>query len=261
MMSVSGERGEFILPIAVVTGTHSSGKTTVIDDYAKEGTRVTHPDLDLPFGLREVAQNIGQISVPVVVVPEAARTYCTLTRNPGAMREASIYPQLDVERLGESMINYATEVALLLATPIGSKKVAALLLDRSPLDALAYSEFSAPHQSHATVRIHEWLAASHLIYGNPSDHTVHNLRPQLEADAKQLDMVFMTDETAIELEDDGYRDTAESFRSRIAKSIHTLYGNIVGENNITMLRGDRQTRTASLEQGIQQMLEIALQKK
>lgn len=135
---------EIMLPIAVVTGTHSSGKTTVINDYARSATAVFHSELELPYGIRMVEQAVGELTVPVFIVPEAARTYCNLTRNPGALTRPSIYPQIDTKLVGEGMLNYAAEIARERAVQVGDEKIAALLLDRSPLDTLSYAKLIDP---------------------------------------------------------------------------------------------------------------------
>ena len=74
-MELLPEYGDMVLPIAVVTGTHSSGKTTVIDDYARFGEIVKYPDLDFPYKVRRIWQKAGNYEVPIFVVPEAARCH------------------------------------------------------------------------------------------------------------------------------------------------------------------------------------------
>lgn len=251
MMLLGSEWSGYRIPVAVVTGTHSSGKTTVIDEYARHSVPV---QADPDFGLRVVKQTVGDTILSVVVVPEAARQYCSLTKNPRAMLAPSIYPQLDVERLGESMINYATMVACKQAQTIAGYHVAALLLDRSPLDALSYGALIAPHQSHRAVTLRDWLRNSATMFGSPSESAVIDIQTRLEQDAKQIDRVFFTNEAEVTFETDGQRIEAADFRTAIAHDLRKRYEVVVGKNAITDLNGNEETRVTLLRQEVVNML-------
>lgn len=261
MIELLEHHGEMLMPAAVVTGTHSSGKTTVTDDFAR-GSFVPYPDIDIAvgFGIRQTVQVLdGGAECPVIVVPEAARRYCSITNNPAAMLKPSIFPQLDVERIGEDMINVGIELASRAAVEINGQRIAALLFDRSPLDAHIYSELIDPMHTHDEVNIAAYLQASALLYvGVVDKELVVNYRQQLEKDARQIDRVFFTDETEVLFENDGQRVEDLQFRQEVANKLRQRYAEVLGPDAIHMLTGNRIAREQSLRLGVKQMIQQAL---
>lgn len=241
------------LPIVIVDGTHSSGKTTVIRDYIDSHQIITDPELD--FGPTKdrtypnvcVAEEIGGLVVPVVISAESATIYAGM--HPSRNVLTSGYNRIDQGAITiRALIDiYRSRVmASFMARklqPDNPKPIGIALADRGPLSGIIYGRTSLPEQDHFNFR------ANQIFDLASSEHRI-DLQVAISEFCRQNITALLTDYEEIPFEAGQLRKSDMSFRSQVAAGVESIYHQAFDTSHIYKLRGSRVERHDQLKQRI-----------
>jgi hypothetical protein len=215
------------LEMAVV-GTHSSGKTSVIE-YFNDQRLESDCDITSPFGLGIIAVNGGFVDmasgdpdllVPVLTIEEAARAYGKRVGDMsklGANYSANVQRQIDVDaaaniaasRSAFSKANQGLRQLDLSVYGYSGKiaNLGVILGDRERLDGRAYSQLRTPGEDNepldAKLTLRKWF--------NDAVRTSN-------------DCIFIADETEVPFSSSIDRAADINLRRNIQAEIRALYG-------------------------------------
>ena len=233
---------------AVVTGTHSSGKSTLVESFRDT-------DLTLEYGIPEPfgfdLLDLGDPDnspvldkrIPLITIGEAATDYAQQQGNPALIGdEYSLATQQKIERLG--MFNLA-KAQVVLAGAINRARsefghdsianVALTLSDRWPTDGKPYSQLRLPE------------ADSDMIGTYPFR------QEQLRNAVSSLDFVFLTKPQEVPFERTTARPSDAQLRDNIHDELLELYKDI-SQNPIFELQGTKSERHDSLKAHLTMLL-------
>ncbi|MDZ7786276.1 MAG: TIGR03619 family F420-dependent LLM class oxidoreductase [Candidatus Saccharibacteria bacterium] len=227
----------------VITGTHSSGKSTLLDDL--EDGKITdlglfNPEYD-DFGYGVVAADSG-VKAPVITIPEAARWLADTYNRPDFLAEnytqqfqdtinaETIFRTHHAADLSEAVVDVMIEKGLLDPETDVIRPV--ILCDRSRLDGIVYG--LARSEDADTVS---------AIETDYNRFTVPWIR-------EYVDLAFVADHEEVEFENDGSRLADEQFRNRVANEIDEVYRDALGKKFAGRISGDRIHRKRDLIQAI-----------
>jgi hypothetical protein len=224
--------------VAVITGTHSAGKSTLLAGFeqGKLSDLVVRDRIydDLGYGI--VDSPNGQRAL--ITVPETARWLADRVKRPDFLAENySLDFQLDIDALVKSRIHAAIgstgEVvnALLEQGKLSPSKATmkpVVLSDRGPLDGVIYSQERMPDQD------------TNMMNG--LSRLGHNATWMRGA----VDLVIVADATDIPFERDEARLDDVVMRQRIAQSVLSQYGALVSAEDLAVVSGSREERHAQV---------------
>jgi nicotinamide riboside kinase len=234
-----------------ITGTHSSGKSTLLNSFEMgkiQEIGVFDSDYD-DFGFGLLNSDSDQ-AVPVITVPEAATYYADLSNRPALLStEYNIHVQSSVEvehlfrtvdayRLMPDVVNHMLIHGLINA--INAKSV--MLIDRGPLDGLVYSE----------VRLGPEQDIGLYILGKNRSRTDF-FRTILH---KDVDMVLIAEHSEIPFEPSEYRAESEIMRNSVATKIEKKYQSEMSDNRVHIVRGSVDERHYQASELIQNHIEL-----
>lgn len=239
-----------VLPgLVVVDGTHSSGKTTLLNDYFK-GAAMLDETFDCYFPYKERGAGI-----PVFGVAEAATAYDAWVRP--ARTESCLtsgYNLLDQAAI--ELTAFSSIEAAMIACGRRAKDLGApagiVLADRSPASGHVYARLRLGRTAN-NVDLREVCAASEgKLMTNPSAEyrvDIQQLgRTQLQGYCK---LVLIPDHHEIDFEDNGLRQTDLDFRDAIATEMIAYYSGLLGATNVQHITGNRRERLAKLRLAVQ----------
>lgn len=224
--------------VVVITGTHSFGKTTLLNDI--ETGKLSDLGLydyeynDFGYGLLEAENGTH----PFITVPESARRLADLFHRLDLLTDSySLDFQLEIESSALFRIIAATNMAKELSRelvgdgviePSQSVISPIVIPDRGPLDGIVYSKLRIPDENMDAVNgsprtgfWSEWLKES-------------------------VDLVVITDYRDVPFEPDEARLEDIKFRELVAESIESSYRQFLDESSVTVINGNRAERRIKL---------------
>lgn len=221
---------------AVVTGTHSSGKSTLLADLEKGklSDLGIHPDEYDDFGFGIIPNSKKTELIPLILVPEAARWLAKdIYQRPNLLAgKYSLGFQLEIDNETIMRIHAAHELTRSLRKKLVDTGLVApdvrvgqpvVISDRGPIDGLVYSSLRVERETDIigsyprTGFMSEWLRTF-------------------------VDLVFITDHNGVPFQQESARLNDTNFRDRVAKSIELNYGRFFERDSIVTLQGDRKSR-------------------
>ena len=225
---------------AVVTGTHSSGKSTLLKDLelGKLSDLGINDNEYSDFGFGVVSDPKDDEPLPLILIPEAARRLVTLYRRPDFVAENyTLDFQIAIDFDVVARIHTAHQLAARLPKRLmeeklidhGSKqKEPVVISDRGPLDGCVYSSIRCLDED------------TDVINGSPRTGFMTEWLKSF------VNLVYITDHLEIPLEEDAARLADVEFRDQIARGIRANYSSFFDQDSIITLHGDRETRKTQL---------------
>jgi hypothetical protein len=224
--------------VVVVTGTHSSGKSTLISDI--EAGKLTelgiydHDYSDFGYGLLETDDGRH----PYVTVPEAARRLADLSHNPGLLAEDyTLDFQLEVESDALFRVHTASAMAEELTADCLRENIISadqgeinpvVISDRGSIDGIIYSKLRIPGENLDIVNneprtwfLSEWLKSF-------------------------VNLVVITDYKDIPFQPDQARLADAEFRQIVGEIIENGYRQFLDEDSVVVIGGNRAVRRSKL---------------
>ncbi|MEO6109415.1 MAG: hypothetical protein ABIP50_00175 [Candidatus Saccharimonadales bacterium] len=224
--------------IAVITGTHSAGKSTLVGDF--EQGKLSDLGLenreypDLGFGVIDTPTG----ERPLIIVPETARWYADELGRPDFLGENYNLPfQLDIDFLAIDRVQAAVGSTGLVAAKLRelgkvSDTVQAtlpiVLSDRSSFDGLIYS--------HERISDQETDIIDGFARAGFHAHWMRSF----------VNLVIIADHTEVEFEHDETRLDDATFRDTIAESMVRNYKKILPIDAIQFVIGNPEARKAKV---------------
>ncbi|HVV66975.1 MAG TPA: hypothetical protein VHB72_02805 [Candidatus Saccharimonadales bacterium] len=245
----SGEAELFLTRplVCAVDGTHSAGKTTIVEGLNEEGK--VHELLDENLLYDDIGYGMVDLPgvnkhTPSIYVPEAARWAADYSGDPELLGEKwNLAFQLQLTDKYKLRIQAAAG----LAAPVMRQLIAnrpelsaedltrpLILADRSGLDGLAYT------------RLRSNLSNTEVIGGFPTEKFAR------EWVAHYVDLVLLSDYDEIPFELDPARSSDQELRKSIAREIAADYYATLPPERIQTLHGDPEQRQNELLQFIAQ---------
>jgi nicotinamide riboside kinase len=234
-----------IVYFGAITGTHSAGKTTLLDGLINYSTAIDElPDAPKTIPYPKFRRLDG---VAVAFVPEATTAYMHHTGlNTLATTDYSREHQVAMEEYGLSLIMSGfTELAEYLA--FTKEKHGLILTDRTPLDGPVYRTKRLPGDD-------PWVSGfinETLLHGRTFNtfEDVQLNKENMWSDflKRYCDFVIIPDHTEIALEDNGTRLLDETFRQEIADKMKEIYIKSVGLEKIHVVQGSHSERLRSTQ--------------
>jgi len=224
--------------VVVITGTHSSGKSTLLSDIevGKLSTLGIYDDgyNDLGYGFLETDNG----TQPYITVPESARRLADAYHRPDLLTDHyDLDFQLEIDFQALCRINTATHAADELPRALldeglieSSQPVITPIIipDRGPLDGIVYSKLQLPGENVDIIRgsprtgfWSEWLKSS-------------------------VDIVVITDYKDVPFEADEARLEDARFRQKVDEAIKRSYRQFLDERSIVAISGNRIERREKL---------------
>ena len=225
-------------PLAIITGTHSAGKSTLLSDleqgklndlgvYDEEYTDFGYGVIDSPTGKRAL-----------VTIPETARWYAGLYDRPDLLAENY---NLDFQLSIDSLVIFRAHAATALSQAVKNKLIergelpdASILepivvSDRGPLDGIIYSEARILDRD------------TNIVNGSPRTgfHT--------EWLKSFVDLVIIADHKDIASEADAARLDDDALRQKIGESTVRNYTQFMPEGMVHIVSGDQEARKAEVK--------------
>jgi hypothetical protein len=240
---------ETVIDQVVVTGTHSAGKTTLLNDYGTQTELLESiTGYKVPAGFAAAYERVDDVTVPIVVAPEAATYYAQkIAKNSRVVTDQyTIDDQIGMESTAKRLITRANIVAAHLShvlQPDIARPLAIVASDRSPLDGHVYSAIRTPDAEQELI---DMASVANATGGKTPLHYAGCAIPYREnarVDAVgSFSIAFVTDHTEISLESSQYRSDDIQFRNQIAQSMTAYYKSILGDERVVALSGDRSER-------------------
>lgn len=247
-MAIHFETSQATVYFNIVTGTHSSGKTTLLNDLGESLPRL---EIEPPF--RAVSEEIGGKTIPIVLVPEAATYYARSVGRPDILtNNYSFEQQVQIEFVSAGMVASAVLLAEELAVKLqtSGSRHGFIISDRSMLDGHVYSRLRTPDHPDDPVNLRQVAAATGMLLLSPTQPDVDIRHIAREQVAAACDTAYISDHHDIPFEDNGLRQADLEFRDLIAGSMAEYYEDVVGTKKVHYLRGDRAQRLAALRANI-----------
>jgi|GEM_PF-5295338 hypothetical protein len=227
--------------VVVLTGTHSSGKSTLMSDV--ELGKLS--DIDTPdpeyddFGYGLVKADGGLH--PYVTVPESARRLANLYyHHPDSLAENyTLDFQLNVESDALFRIHSATEMATQLTgkfieggviSPAQPEVTPIVISDRGPLDGIIYSKLLIPGED------------MDVVGGSPRTGFMSEWLKSF------VNLVVITDFKDVPFEADEARLEDAQFRQLVGENIESGYRQFLDEGSVVVISGNREERRCKLEE-------------
>lgn len=224
--------------VVVVTGTHSSGKSTLISDIEagklSELGIYDHDYDDFGYGLLETDDGRH----PYVTIPEAARRLADLSHNPSLLAEDySLEFQLDIESDALFRIHTASAMALELTEDYLRENIISpnqpeikpiAISDRGPLDGIFYSKLQLPDEN------------VDIINGSPRTAFMSEWLKSF------VNLVVITDYRDMPFEPDQARLADAEFRRLVGNNIESGYRQFLDDESVVTIGGNRAERRAKL---------------
>ena len=225
-------------PIIVVTGTHSSGKSTLLSDIevGKLSTLGIDDDgyNDLGYGFLETDNG----TQPYITVPESARRLADIFHRPDLLTtHYDLDFQLEIDFQALCRINAATHMADELTEVLldeglieSSQPVITPIIipDRGPLDGIVYSKLQLPGEN------------VDILRGSPRTGFWSEWLKSV------VDLVVITDYKDVPFEADEARLEDAEFRQLVGEAIESSYRQFLDERSIIAISGDRLERRDKL---------------
>jgi hypothetical protein len=218
-----------------ITGTHSSGKTTLLEGLMGSSTVIPElPDVMDAIPYPKFRRLEG---IPVVFVPEATTAYMQRTGKENFATTAySREDQLAVEEYGLSLIMSAFTGLVEYLTAVNETK-GLVLADRTPLDGTVYRSSRLPGDS-------PWVSGfeTEMTLHGRAFNTVEGVALNYETMwsdflNRYCDFVIIPDFTEVPLDDNGARLPDREFRQDIAMNIDRAYRDAGLVKNTDIVRG------------------------
>lgn len=253
----------------IVTGTHSSGKTSVVDSFGD-------PDLtqqlglgtpvDCPYtpryavGLLQVQVGGEPYNLPVITCEEAATRYAYQRGQPELVTTGYGFGhQIMMEHKAMEMVLDAYTIArrAALAYPAIPRlgNCALILSDRFTADGAAYSALRLPERDQENIDYNEVEDAVLGWRTHPTGQRILPIRGLFREFVRQYcDMVFMADHREVALENNGLRDSSLAFREAVARRIAQIYRHGIGLPLMPLLQGSVEQRKETIRQWTERIL-------
>lgn len=233
----------------VVDGTHSGGKTTLIQDYVAQKELL--PDDGADFGTKHgftypyvcVTENVDGIEVPVVISSEAAlsraqkypwRKMLTEEYNTVDQGAITFHAALNIVTGASYAARMADKLQPNAALPFG-----VTLSDRGPLSGYVYADTRLPGYNHDVFDMRDFFDLS-----GPTP-TYTNLRPRIEAFVSTCDLAVIPSHKRVKFEASEYREEDLELRRQIARGVHAAYRERV--EKVATLSGSRPERRSQFQ--------------
>jgi hypothetical protein len=238
--------GDILIDQAVVTGTHSSGKTTLLKDYGTK-TEVLNEvtGYEIPSRFTAGYEYVEGLTIPVVIAPEAATFYANrIAKNKRVVTDQyTMADQIGMESIAKRLIIHANVVAAHLAhrlQPNLERPIAIVVSDRSQLDGHVYSSVRVPEEEQELIDIAAVAKATGA--GVPSNYAgfpiPYRENARISA-AESFSLAFMTNHKEVPLTASDYRSDDIAFRDAIAQRMTDYYKTVIGAERVITLSGNR----------------------
>lgn len=251
----------------VVDGTHSAGKSTLIDSILAESDLVKGPDFYFGGGILSKAgrrypfycatRDIDGVKVPIVLSSEMASQYDD--SHPGQNVLTDNYNQYDQAAITFRAFFGTQEAASLAAhmatnfQPHRQNKAAMVITDRSPVAGFVYAETRLPEADHRQVDVNAMAEHDGLMLTGVNTPPVP-LYAWVSEFMRLCDLVVIPDHHEVSLVDDGRRVMDDELRDAMAANVRQAYTEMVGAEKICDLRGDPEQRSTQFSQYIERLL-------
>ena len=241
--------GETIIDEVIVTGTHSAGKTTLLNDYGTQTDLLEEVAYyKIPAGFTANYENIRGVTVPVVIAPEAAAYYAerVAKNNRTVTDQYTIENQIGIESIAKRLIVQANVIAAHLShrlQPNIRRPHAIVVSDRSQLDGHVYSAVRLPDAEQELIDIAE--VAQSTGGKTPHNYSGHPIPYRQRARANAADsfsIAFIAEHSEIPFKASGLRLDDSQFRDQVAHAMAAYYKAILGEHRVVTLTGNRTER-------------------
>lgn len=239
-----------------ITGTHSSGKSTLLNDLINCSNAITElPDAPKVVPYPKFRRLDG---IAAAFIPEATTAYMQYTGlNTLATTDYSREHQVAMEDYGLSLIMSGfTELTEYLDT---TKEMNGLIIaDRTPLDGPVYRTKRFPGDNPWVSGFDNETQLHRRSYNTVEEVQLHKENMWSDFLNRYCDFVIIPDHTEISLEDNGTRLLDETFRQEIADNMMDIYLKSVGQDKIHVVRGSHLERLRCTQAVIKETLPAQL---
>ncbi len=246
---------------AVVTGTHSAGKTTLVSDYVatlNNRRTIGGESQDALYYYSAGSLTYNHLEIPVVTIPEAATIYALERRTPEVLTTSYTFDdQVRMELLADTLGTEGSILAESLFDALNpahkGKRVALLLSDRTGLDGAVYSGVRLPAQEQENVNLYEVMKNTGGMLIGSGPHT-YQWRQAVRQAIAQSDIAFIVDHEEVPFESSELRLADLEFRNRIATQITKAYNAVLGTDMLVKVSGTREERVQIVSKHLRTLL-------
>lgn len=238
---------ETVMDQVVVTGTHSAGKTSLLEDYGTQTKLLEEvTGYKVPANFSANYEYAEGMPVPVVIAPEAATYYAdTVAKNNRVVTDQyTVEHQIGIESVAKRLITRAQVVAAHLAHRLQPdpdiRPRAIVVSDRSQLDGHVYSRIRTPNAEQELIDMaHVALATGGKAPKNYVGHAIPYREDARQNAADSLGIAFIADHSEILFNHSEYRVDDIQLRDKIAHSMIDYYETVLGSDRLVRLSGNR----------------------
>ncbi len=247
--------------LCVATGTHSAGKSTVIEAFSNDaftdeyGISFTDP---YDLAPKYKGSLLEGTDVPIITGEEAMSAYARIKRLPDLATTGYTFErQIAVEIMAQSIIKDAVTIAMNVATktqPDKPLRQGIVFVDRSAMDGLPYSLLRTNNdQENIDVRQVEIATIGWDAYPTAKSRVWPLRKWNRDFMREYCDIAFIADHSEVSIEDNGFRQTDEDFRQEIAELMDDYYVSVLGAK-VIRLRGNPLERQAAVTESFKGLL-------
>jgi hypothetical protein len=247
--------------LCVATGTHSAGKSTVIEAFNDDAfTEEYGIGLTDPYDLapKYIGGLLEGTDVPIITGEEAMTAYARINGHPNLATTGYTFErQIAIESMAQWIITEAMAIAMHAATDLQPDKPVRrgiVFVDRSALDGLPYSSLRTDNdQENIDVRQVEMATIGWDAYPTAKSRVWPLRKWNRDFMREYCDIAFIADHTEVPIEDNGFRQTDEDFRQKVAELIDDYYASVLGAK-VIRLRGNPLKRQAAVTKSFKSLL-------